>query len=116
MSIQDVAKDFTALCNAGKMHEAGIKYWAEDVASIEPMGEKPVTKGKANVGKKGDDWYAANKVESAKLEGPWVHGDQFVVLFDLAFTPKGQDTIKMKEVGVYTVKNDKITEERFYLP
>ena len=113
MSIQDVAKDFTALCNANKMHEAGLKYWADDVASVEAMGESPVTKGKANVGKKAEEWYANNKVESAKLEGPWVNGDQFVVLFELAFTPKGKDMIKMREIGVYTVKNDKIVEERF---
>jgi ketosteroid isomerase-like protein len=46
--------------------------------------------------------------------GPFLHGDQFAVRFTLDVTqPNGERTV-MEEVGVYTVRDGKITEERFF--
>jgi hypothetical protein len=44
-----------------------------------------------------------------------VHGDQFVVRFKIDMTPKGGQRMSLDEVGLYTVKNDKIIEERFFM-
>lgn len=47
-------------------------------------------------------------------EGPFVNGDQFILRFAMDVTPKGQARIQMNEMGLYTVKGGKVTEERFY--
>jgi hypothetical protein len=115
MNTQDVAKDFTALCVKGEFEAAGEKYWAEQVVSREPMsGDMAVLKGRKAVKGKGEWWYANHEIHSVKVEGPYVHGDQFVVRFTMDVTPKGQKRMKMDEVGVYTVHDGKITEERFF--
>jgi hypothetical protein len=52
------------------------------------------------------------------VAGPFFNGanpDQFVVFFTLDITPKATGKrVALEEVGVYTVKNDKITREQFF--
>jgi len=115
MSTQDIAADFTQLCKDGKFDEAGQKYWSDSVVSREPMdGEMAVASGRKAVEAKGAWWSANHEIHSVKVEGPYVHGDQFVVRFTMEVTPKGQARIAMDEVGVYSVKDGKIVEERFF--
>jgi hypothetical protein len=115
MTTQELANAFTQLCKDGKFEEAGKRFWSDDVVSREPMeGEMAMIKGRAGVEKKGEWWYANHEVHNVKVEGPYVHGDQFVVRFSMEVTPKGQARMSMDEVGLYTVKNDKIAEERFF--
>ena len=47
--------------------------------------------------------------------GPWINGDQFVVRFTMDVTQKqsGQ-RIAMDEAALYTIKDGKIAEERFF--
>lgn len=115
MSTPEMAAKFTALCRAGKFDDAGKLFWADDVVSVEPMsGDMHVKKGRKAVEDKGK-WFADNhQVHSCKVEGPFVNGDQFVLRFELEVTPKGKDRVTMREVGLYTMKDDKITEERFF--
>lgn len=115
MSTKDIAADFTRLCKEGKFDEAGATYWSDSVVSLEPMeGEGAVAKGRAAVEAKGAWWYANHEIHSVKVEGPYVHGDQFVVRFTMDVTPKGQARLQMDEVGVYSLKDGKIVEERFF--
>ena len=115
MTTQDIATAFTDLCKAGEFDEAGKRFWSDDVVSLEPMeGEMAKLKGRAAVEGKGAWWFANHEVHSAKVEGPYVHGDQFVVRFTMDVTPKGQARMAMDEMGVYTVKDGKIVEERFF--
>jgi ketosteroid isomerase-like protein len=114
MSVKDIAVDLIALCNAGAFLEAGDKYWADDVVSIEPMGPTLETAGKAAVRGKGE-WFAANhEITGFTASGPYLHGDQFAVRFvaDLTFKATGERRT-MDEIGLYTVKDGKIVEERF---
>ncbi len=116
MSIQDIAADLVALCRQGKFGESGEKYWADDVVSIEAMpGDMARIAGKAAVRGKGEWWAANNEVHGFDITGPFVNGDQFVVGFKMDVTPKatGQRTT-LDEVGVYTVRDGKIAEERFF--
>jgi hypothetical protein len=53
-------------------------------------------------------------MKSVKTEGPYVHGHQFVVRFSMDITPKGESRMTMDEVGLYTVMEGKIVEERFF--
>jgi ketosteroid isomerase-like protein len=116
MSTQEIAKDLAALCAQGKFNESGEKYWADDVVSVEAGGAgDPVSHGKAAAKAKGDWFLGAHDIHGVKVEGPWVNGDQFGVRFTMDMTNKesGQ-RITMDEIGVYTVKNGKIAEERFF--
>ena len=64
---------------------------------------------------KGEWWADAHEIHSSEVEGPYVNGDQFVVRFKMDLTQKASgERIKMDEVGLYTVKNGKIAEERFF--
>lgn len=116
MSTQDIANDLVTLCKAGKFDEAGEKYWADDVLSVEAMpGDMAEIRGKDAVRGKGDWWNNAHEIHSSEVEGPFVNGDQFVVRFKMDLTEKQSgNRIQMDEVGVYTVKNGKIAEERFF--
>ncbi len=115
MNTQELADSFTALCKKGEFDEAGKRFWADDVASLEAMeGDMSRVKGRAAVEQKGAWWYANNEVHGVKVEGPYVHGDQFVVRFTMDVTPKGESRRTMDEVGVYTVQGGKVVEERFF--
>jgi ketosteroid isomerase-like protein len=109
-----IAKDFVNLCQSGQFEEAGSKYWADDVVSIEPMGDVLEMRGKAAVAGKGEWWRNNHEVHGATVEGPYVSGDAFTVRFAMDITPRqsGQ-RMMMDEIGIYTVRDDKIVREEF---
>ena len=116
MSISDIAHDLVALCQAGKFDEAGEKYWADDVVSVEAMGgDEAVSKGKAAARGKGEWWAGAHEVHSVGVDDPYINGDQFAVRFKMDMTVRETGVRQqMDEVGLYTIKNGKIAEERFF--
>ena len=116
MSTQDIANDLGALCKAGKFDEAAEKYWADDVLGVEAApGDMAQIRGKDAARGKGEWWSNAHEVHSSEVEGPYVNGDQFVVRFKMDLTQKETgNRIQVDEVGVYTIKNGKIAEERFF--
>lgn len=114
-SPRDVATAFAELCKAGKFDEAGQRFWADDVVSIEPMeGPMQVCQGRQAVEAKGAWWYANHEIHGVTTEGPFVHGEQFVLRFGMDVTPKGGARMQMVETGLYTVKDGKVVEERFF--
>jgi SnoaL-like domain len=118
MSTQDIANDLVALCKAGKFGESGEKYWAADVLSVEagsPGGGDPASRGIEAARGKGEWWANNHDVHGVEVEGPYVNGDQFVVHFKMDVTPKASgQRMTMDEMAVYTIKNGKIAEERFF--
>ncbi len=115
MTIQDIANDLVALCRAGKFAESGEKYWAEDVVSIEAMGPEPVSHGIAAARGKGEWWANSHETHGVEVDGPYINGDQFAVRFKMDITVKETGERRtMDEVGLYTIKNGKIAEERFF--
>ena len=119
MTTQELAQGFTNLLKQGAFDKAGPMYWADDVVSIEPMpGPQATSSGRAAVDAKGEWWYANHEVHSVQVEGPYVHGDQFIVRFTIDVTPKTGEAagkrMRMDESGLYTVRGGKIVEERFF--
>jgi len=116
MTIAELAKDFTDLLKRGDDNGAARKYNADDIVSYEAQeGPMSVCRGKEAVKQKGEWWQANHEIHSASAEGPYVNGDQFAVRFTFDITPKETGKrVAMDEVGLYTVKNGKIVEERFY--
>src|SRR6516165_6294356 len=116
MNTQELAKAFTDLCAKGELEAAGKKFWSDDIVSREPMtGDMAELKGRKAVEGKNQWWNANHEVHNFKVEGPYVHGDQFVVRFKGEVTPKGQKRMHLDEVGLYTVRNGKIVEESFFM-
>ena len=115
MTVTEIAKDLVELCRVGKFDEAGEKYWADDVVSLEAMpGDMAEMRGKDAVRAKGEWWASANEVHGVEVEGPWVNGDQFVVRFTIDQTVKATgERLRMDEVGLYTIRDGKIAEEKF---
>lgn len=116
MGIADLAKDFTELLKHNDHDGAAAKYNADDIVSYEAMeGPMAVVNGKEAVKQKGEWWQANHEVHGGTVEGPYVNGDQFAVRFSMDITAKATgERVTMDEVGLYTVKDGKITEERFY--
>ena len=115
MNTQDLAKAYTELCSQGKFDEAGKKFFSDDVVSREPMtGDMAVLKGRKAVEGKSAWWAANHEVHGCKIEGPYIHGDQFIVRFTLDVTPKGRARATMDEMGLFTAKDGKIVEEVFF--
>lgn len=116
MNTKEVADAFTDLCKAGKLDQAGTSFWAENVRSIEAMeGPMQMAEGIPALMAKGEWWYGAHDIHEIQVHGPMMNGDQFALRFvmDVTFKETGVRS-KMDEVGLYTVANGKITEERFF--
>ena len=116
MTIAELAKDFTELLKRGDDEAAAKKYNADGIVSYEAMdGPMAVSQGKEALKQKGDWWRENHEVHDGSVEGPFVNGDQFAVRFKYDLTPKATGKrVEMEEVGLYTVKDGKITEERFF--
>ena len=116
MTTAELAKDFTTLLKQNDHEGAAAKYNADDIVSYEAMdGPMAVCEGKEAVKQKGAWWAENHEVHGASVEGPYLNGDQFAVRFTMEVTPKATgERVTMDEVGIYTVKDGKIVEERFY--
>lgn len=113
MSIDQLAKDFTQA--VAEEREADYQaYWAEDIVSLEPDdGPMSRCEGREALLQKHAWWHENTEVHSSSTDGPYVFGDQFAVNYAMDVTMDGERN-EMREVGLYTVKDGKIAEERFF--
>ena len=116
MTTTDVAKGFTDMLKKHDHDGAAAKFNADGIVSYEAMeGPMAVCRGKDAVAQKGKWWAENHEVHGGSVDGPYVNGDQFAVRFAMDITPKATgQRMSMDEVGVYTVKDGKIVEERFF--
>lgn len=114
MSLQTVARQFVDMCNQGKNFDVMRTMYDPGIVSVEGNGAE--TAGQAAVIQKSERWAAANTIHGEKVRGPFFNGpSQFAVHFTFEVTPKATGTkTVLEEVGVYTVKDDKITREQFF--
>ena len=117
----EVGKKLVSLCKEGKFEEATSTLYSDDIVSVEVMGspEMPATMhGLDAIKKKGEWWVNNHEVHSAEINGPWPHGDRFIVNFKFDVTPKAGPMagkrMTMDEAGLYTVKDGKVTHEEFF--
>ena len=115
MNTQEIAHDLVALCQQGKFDQAGEKYWADDVLSVEAMGEEAESRGKQAARAKGEWWANNHEVHGVKVEGPYVNGEEFTVRFVMDMTVKSNgQRMTMDEIALYQLRDGKIAEERFF--
>ncbi len=114
MGTREVATDFAALVADGKMAEAAMKYWSDDIATYEAMpGDMDETHGKEEAVKKATWWMENHEVHSLTTEGPFVNGDHFMLIMAIDVTPKGGTRMQMREIVDYHVVDDKVVIERY---
>jgi SnoaL-like domain len=114
MSLQTVGKQFVQMCNQLKNFDVMNSMYASNIVSVEANGEE--TSGKGPVIEKSKRWGALNNIESEKVDGPFFNGpNEFAVHTVFEVTPKATGKrVRLEEVGIYTVENDKIVREQFF--
>jgi hypothetical protein len=116
MSLKTVASQFVDMCRQGKNFDVMRTLYTPDIVSVEGDGKE--TAGQGPVIKKSEDWVSDKTFHGETVAGPFFNGaspDQFTVYFTLDITPKATGhRVTREEIGVYTVKNDKITREQFF--
>ena len=120
-STMDIGKKLVDLCRQGKAREAINTLYDPKIVSVEAhamAGHPQRMEGIAAINQKTDWWEKNHEVHKAEVEGPWPHGDRFVVRFKYEVTPKAGPMagkrFTMDEAALYTVKNDKVVQEEFF--
>lgn len=118
---QRVASRLVELMNAGKSLDAIKELYSDNASHVEVM-EAPwcprVITGKPALLKKAEEFYANMDIHGASVGTPIVNGDQFLLPMSLDATaktgPMAGHRMDMTETALYTVKNGKITEAKFF--
>ncbi|MGA3185986.1 MAG: nuclear transport factor 2 family protein [Bryobacteraceae bacterium] len=116
-----VGKKLVALCLEGKHVEAIEELYSPDIVSVEagaPPGGSARSEGIAAIKGKGEWWAANHEVHKAEAEGPYPHGDRFIVHFKYDVTAKAGamagKRFLLDEAALYTVKDGKVVHEEFF--
>jgi hypothetical protein len=117
MNTEEVATKLVELCRNNEWRKALDELYAKDIVSVEAheMENMPAEmRGIDQVRGKTDWWEKNMEVHSAKVTGPFVARDTFVVQFDIDVTDKeSKKRMQMSEVGIYKVKDGKVAREEF---
>jgi len=94
------------------------QFYDENIVSLEAARRKTgsfETAGKAAVIQKSAEWAGAHEIHGSTVEGPYLLGDEFAVVFEFEVTPKATgERVKDREIAVYTVKDGLIVKEEFF--
>jgi hypothetical protein len=117
MNTEEVAKKLVEFCQKGEWMKAVDGLYAKDIVSVESraMENMPAEmRGIDQVRGKTEWWEKNMEVHGAKVTGPFVARDTFVVQFDVDVTDKAsKKRMQMSEVGIYTIKDGKVAREEF---
>ncbi len=116
MNTEEVAAKLVELCRKGEWRKA-LDLYSNDIVSVEArdMENMPAEmRGIDQVRGKTDWWENNMEVHNAKVTGPFVARDTFVVQFDIDATEKASGKrMPLSEVGIYKVKDGKVAREEF---
>jgi len=120
-STMEVGRKLVELCRQGKAMEAINTLYSPNIVSIEAhsMPNMPQRmQGIAAIRGKAEWWEKNHAVHKGEAEGPWPHGDRFIVHFKYDVTakagPMANQRMTLDEAALYTVKDGKIVQEEFF--
>lgn len=121
MATTKVAKRLVELMSQGKNLDAIKELYADNARSVEAMegpGCPRITESKATILQKAHEFARITTVHGATVGTPIVNGDQFILPMGLDCTcsegPMANQRMNMSETALYTVRNGKITEAKFF--
>jgi hypothetical protein len=122
LETQRVADRLVELCSAGKWHEAASELYAEDARHVEAMAMPGSPYGRITQGQElqamQEQFDQTTEVHGQTVSKPLVNGDQFVCDMTIDCThkqgPMAGQRQEMSETCLYTVKDGKITEAKFF--
>ena len=118
MTTMDIGKEVAALCKQGKNQEAIDRFYSPNIESVEPVampGMGQTQTGIQTVKKKNQWWVDNHEIHGGTVDGPYSHGDRFILHFKYDVTPKHTGKrMTMDESGLYTVQNGKVVKEEFF--
>jgi len=118
MTTLEIGKQLVELCKQGKNAEAKTNLYSKDVVSVEAAqgpGSPAEVRGIEKVLEKSKWWADNHTVHSVTVEGPFPHGDRFIVRFGYDITNKPSNRrIQMDEAALFTVSEGKIVREEFF--
>lgn len=116
-----VGQELVDLCRQGRASDAIDTLYAPDIVSIEAASSPAMparVQGLPAVRGKADWWEKNHDVHSADVEGPWPHGERFIVRFKFNVTsktgPMAGQRMDLDETALYTVADGKIVQEEFF--
>jgi SnoaL-like domain len=117
MNTEEIANKLVGLCRKGEWMKALEELYAKDIVSVEAneMENRAAEMRGIDLVRGKTHWWEQNmEVHSAKVSGPFMARDTFVVRFDVDVTEKASGKrMQMSEVGIYTVKDGKVAREEF---
>ena len=118
MKTAEIAARLVELCRAGRNYEAHVELYSKDIVAVEafaPPGQSREAHGIEAINAKGQWWVDNHELHSSSVEGPWPHGDQFIVRHSYDITNKPMNKrMQMDEMALYTVRDGKIVREEFF--
>ena len=116
-----IGEKLVGLCREGRHEKAIDTLYADDIVSIEhaasPLFEQRMT-GKNEVRRKNEWWLGSHEIHGATFDGPYGHGDRFIVGIEIDVTPKDGPAagrrFTMREMALYTVAKGKVVKEEFF--
>jgi hypothetical protein len=117
----EVGKKLVELCRQGKAHEAIETLYDPKIVSVEAHAGPSMPQrieGIKAVKEKAEWWEKNHEVHKGEAEGPWPHGERFIVHFKYDVTakagPMAGKRMTLDEAALYTVKNGKVVHEEFF--
>ncbi len=121
MTTLDVGRRLVELCRARKNLEAVDTLYAPSIVSIEARGDQHMParmEGIEAIRGKNQWWIDNHEIHGSEVNGPFPHGDRFIVFMKYDATPKvGPMTgrrMQFEEACLYTVRDGKVVQEEFF--
>jgi hypothetical protein len=117
----EIGQKLAELTRQGKNLEAIDALYAQNIVSLEAISMGPVPArldGFEAVRNKSVWWLANHDVHGMEVNGPWPHGDRFIVTMKVDATaktgPMAGQRMTFEEAALYTVKDGKIVQEEYF--
>lgn len=115
----DLAHDFSSLLLNGQAVAAAEKYWAVDIVSMEPENSREhgpaIVTGYKAAHYKLTSWLDHSAMEELSIDGPFITGDHFALFIDMLIKRRATgERQPFSEIAIYTVRDQKIIEERYF--